>query len=691
MQEPDVTPVPWIERIISWSRRALLTRERLVLLGLLIGMGLVIRFRGDMPLAVQIGAWALLLVALAISLRTGWLRFFGPVFFYDSVRSARRSNFGILRAVYAGALLVVLFLVYSGTVQTGSSTFWESLWRPGTVQYKDIAKFGEAFFYVFVAVQFAAVMLLTPVCAAGAITEEKERRTLEYLLATDLGDREIVLGKLASRLAYLVLFMLTGLPVLSFLQFMGGVSPNLVVAAFIMTGLTMMSLAGLSVAVSVFATRTRGAVFLTYLLAASYLLVSSCCCALPLDWLTAGNFVIAVRRVFGSPSGVEDNLLGVFIEYSIFHVLAFTGCCLWAIVNLRVRSEKRPAGVTVTVSGPVPASRRIERSSPAWGPDEMARARRRVMVYQQSDPPLRPRPRVGDQPILWKELYAEPLLRLGQGGQTLVMVFGVMGLLMGGYTLLLSLAAAVSSGAVDVFTNGLARYFGSGLACLMLMGVAVRAAGTFTSERDRQTLDSLLMTTLANRDILFGKWLGSILGVRKGWLVLGPIYSLALFAGGLHPLALPALLAAWFIYAAFLAGLGMCLSMICRNTLIASVATVLTAVVLCGAHWGLWHLFLMAMYRPGQVPQEIQWVQNFLLAGLTLPVTLGALSFQASDFVTMRFRIPTRELVGYALVGVCCYALGAAVLWRLLSKRFGPVTGRMPLPRLSEAEVGQAF
>ena len=644
MQEPDVTPVPWIERIISWSRRALLTRERLVLLGLLIGMGLVIRFRGAMPLAVQIGAWALLLVALAISLRTGWLRFFGPVFFYDSVRSARRSNFGILRAVYAGALLVVLFLVYSGTVQTGSSTFWESLWRPGTVQYKDIAKFGEAFFYVFVAVQFAAVMLLTPVCAAGAITEEKERRTLEYLLATDLGDREIVLGKLASRLAYLVLFMLTGLPVLSFLQFMGGVSPNLVIAAFIMTGLSMMSLAGLSVAVSVFATRTRGAVFLTYLLAASYLLVSSCCCALPLDWLTAGNFVIAVRRVFGSPSGVEDNLLGVFIEYSIFHVLAFTGCCLWAIVNLRVRSEKRPAGVTVTVSGPVPASRRIERSSPAWGPDEMARARRRVMV------------------------------------------FGVMGLLMGGYTLLLSLAAAVSSGAVDVFTNGLARYFGSGLACLMLMGVAVRAAGTFTSERDRQTLDSLLMTTLDNRDILFGKWLGSILGVRKGWLVLGPIYSLALFTGGLHPLALPALLAAWFIYAAFLAGLGMCLSMICRNTLLASVATVLTAVVLCGAHWGLWHLFLMAMYRPGQVPQEIQWVQNFLLAGLTPPVTLGALSFQANDFVTMRFRIPTRELVGYALVGVCCYALGAAVLWRLLSKRFGPVTGRMPLPRLSEVE-----
>src|SRR5262249_9222706 len=160
--------------------------------------------------------------------------------------------------------------------------------------------------------------------------------------------------------------------------------------------------AGLSVAVSVLATRTRGAVFLTYLLAASYLLMSSCCCALPLDWLTAGNFFIAVRRLFGNPSGVEDNLLGGFIEYTAFHVVATVGCCFWAMANLRSRSERRLAGVAV--SRPVvveQAPRRKPRAQVVgWTREESSSAGRRTLVYQQSDPPSKPRPPVSTWPIL---------------------------------------------------------------------------------------------------------------------------------------------------------------------------------------------------------------------------------------------------------------------------------------------------
>ena len=69
-------------------------------------------------------------------------------------------------------------------VRTQARTLWESLWQPGTVPVKSLAQFGEAFFYSFVAVQFVAVLLFTPICAAGAITEEKERRTLEFVLAS---------------------------------------------------------------------------------------------------------------------------------------------------------------------------------------------------------------------------------------------------------------------------------------------------------------------------------------------------------------------------------------------------------------------------------------------------------------------------------------------------------------------------
>ena len=52
-----------------------------------------------------------------------------------------------------------------------------------------------------------------------AVADEKDRRTLDYLLTTDLGDSEIVFGKLIARLATLSLILLTGLPIFSLLQF----------------------------------------------------------------------------------------------------------------------------------------------------------------------------------------------------------------------------------------------------------------------------------------------------------------------------------------------------------------------------------------------------------------------------------------------------------------------------------------
>ncbi len=51
------------------------------------------------------------------------------------------------------------------------------------------------FFEAFMMVQIVAVSILTPAFVAGAIAEEKDRKTLEFLLATDLRNREIVLSK----------------------------------------------------------------------------------------------------------------------------------------------------------------------------------------------------------------------------------------------------------------------------------------------------------------------------------------------------------------------------------------------------------------------------------------------------------------------------------------------------------------
>ena len=77
-----------------------------------------------------------------------------------------------------------------------------------------------------------------------------------------------------------------------------------------------------------------------------------------------------------------------------------------------------------------------------------------------------------------------------------------------------------------------ARTAGSIVACLSVMGVAIRAANSIGNERDRQTFDDLLTTPLSSTSILGAKFLGSLCSVRLGWVWLGAIYAIAFVALG---------------------------------------------------------------------------------------------------------------------------------------------------------------
>jgi hypothetical protein len=219
------------------------------------------------PLHLATGA--ALVLALAIFARHGWVRLFGPVLLYEGLRAARRPRFFLLRWLYAIGLLILLLWVH---------WVWGlNEYHAAAVQnaYRQQARLAEQFFYAFALVQFAAVVLLTPAYVAGGVAEEKERKTLEFLLATDLRGREIVFGKLLARLGNLALFVLTGLPVLSLMQFFGGIDPGMLLASFAATALTAISLAALGILLSVQRRRARDAIILTYMAAAGYAAIAS--------------------------------------------------------------------------------------------------------------------------------------------------------------------------------------------------------------------------------------------------------------------------------------------------------------------------------------------------------------------------------------------------------------------------------
>jgi hypothetical protein len=205
---------PSVRPRAGWFRRSL--REGGAAALLLAAAGCTWSFGGDLELAQQVVLGAVLLLGLAVVLRRGWLRLFGPVLAYEFVRTVRRGRYVALRSVYACTLLLVVFgayLSFKGQVAEAG----------GPVTAGALSRFAGSLFFTFMAVQFAAALLLTPAYVAGAVAEEKDRRTLEFLLATDLRSREIVLGKLTVHLGNLVLLILTGLPILSLTQAGGGV------------------------------------------------------------------------------------------------------------------------------------------------------------------------------------------------------------------------------------------------------------------------------------------------------------------------------------------------------------------------------------------------------------------------------------------------------------------------------------
>jgi ABC-type transport system involved in multi-copper enzyme maturation permease subunit len=274
---------------------------------------------------------------------------------------------------------------------------------------------------------------------------------------------------------------------------------------------------------------------------------------------------------------------------------------------------------------------------------------------------------------LWKELYAEPILRAGSASEMAAYVSGVTALLILGYLFLVLVVAGGLRGSMAASAVAVAKYLGPFTACWMFLAIAVSAAGAICGERNRQTLDSLLTTPLENKTILRDKWLGSILSVRKAWWALALVWVPAALTGGLL-LALIPLLIAWCVYAAFVAALGLWFSLISRTTLRATLGTLLTLTGLSAAPQGIWS-FIDTFVLSAKQRLDLAWVGEFQVHGLVPPITLSTLTFPGLSPATPRH-------LAFALAGVFCYALMTAGLWGLLLLSFAAMTERMPVGRV---------
>jgi ABC-type transport system involved in multi-copper enzyme maturation permease subunit len=590
-------------------------------------------------------------LGIAALVRNRDAQLLGPLFYYDLIRLARRGRIILPRCAYGLLLLVGLFLAYHGRFGNPGPVSP----APGVqIDPRQMARFAEHYFLVVLILQAAAVLVLTPAYLAGAIAEEKEQQTLELLFTTQLRNREIILGKLFARLTHLAGILLTGLPILSLVQFWGGVDPVLLLASFLVTALTLLSIGSLSILCSVTCRRVVTALGSAYTLVIG--LSVGCLCVLPVRhvsspivfFLELTDQLRMSAPAGGAAAGVSDPLLlaaQMVGEYALYHGVLALLCLAWATSRLRAVLQEHSFPELVLEQELIEAAARAGLPRPTW-----------TALTESSPPPLPP---VGDNPLLWKERYHGS--RASGGTPTLVgATWGLIALPIGPLVILVFLSLIPFGPRVgDQFSSQvgfLTRGLGAFVLLVMAISVAFRAAGSISREREERTLDGLLCLPIDRLAILKAKWLGSFLRPQLLLYALAAIWIFGLIGRGLDWRAVPLLLYAGAVHLAFFSSQGVWWSLHARGTHWANFLMALILLVLFVGTWAV-GLFLPAPSPGG--PAEVEWVRNILDVGVNPVRTWWVLAFEPG-------RLPATlgaSAIGLVLYGVAALGFGLAAGW----------------------------
>lgn len=547
----------------------------------------------------------------------------GPVFAHEMIATSRRKRYFFLRFIYGLAILSLIAINYKTFTHEFENAFasltgdWRMYGpRPFSLSQRKlelaqqiIGRFVNRTVVAFLNLQDAMIVLLTPAIVAGSIAIEKQRKTLHYLLTSQLTDGEIVLGKLAARLSHVAVFIAVGLPIVSLLLLLGGVDPIYVLFSYLNSCSTAFFLASLCLFVSCLARRAREATFLAYSAQTIWLLVPLINGEIPavtysaafrwVPWandqvLLANPLAFHLREFRSSaPAGSADTeFVSLSIILSVLQFFMGIGLVQLSVVGLRPIFARQGGGGRPTVWT---ASRSIRRFA---------------------------RPACGDDAILWKERYASPPSRLGRLlGVSLTVVAGVLlGYLLLEYARLAfwemleygfdpsTIGDGPSSG-LDISAQG------EGFAAREELIVAIRsctvafyafwaisvvgsAAGSVTSEIEEDTWVSLVSTPLSGRGIVLAKMLGALWRNRAPAVLMVVFWTVGFCLGALHPFGFFAGLIELVVFGWFLAALGTFVSLGAGNTMRALVWSFIVLFLVSGGYL----LVLLPLGLPDQSP-----------------------------------------------------------------------------------------
>lgn len=637
----------------------------------------------------------------------------GPVFRYELVRLGRQRTTFLLRAFYLLVLLIAVYMAYETWADSLRDPY--RLYQPEQrrdPRLSDYSRFGTMLFHAFVPVQFLVLTFLTPGLIAGSIAVEKERKTLEFMLATDLRNREIVFGKLVARIVPLLMYALAGIPVIGIAMMFGGIDPYLLFAVSLGTLLTIFSLAALSVYFSVTQRKPRDAIALTYVVAGAYAALGFfgpvyLKYALPrvlngpvtvldlipdvyglpalasfllqyrfgwdgviplsliADWAGAGNPFYTVMHATGpAMARATASLNDLVVRFAVFHV--GLGIILLTLSILRLRAVALHQ---------------------AYGGTRVKKVKTGRAVTAK--------PTVGGNPILWRELFSDSPRGVPWAVLQVLLLAGVFiwpaMIFLGVFTdfrfdgdVVGRIAGRFNARYWNDFVEGVSIWVRvcTGVFCfLVCMAAALRGAGAITAEKDKDTWVSLIAAPVSVSQLVWGKFWGCVCGQRWLLTLLLLVWAFGLLVGSVHPVMVVPLVVYLAVYLAVFTWAGMFCSATARNTTVATLRAITLAGFLVGGHMIVGGVCCIWPMSIGPGPNTAGQTLASAFAGQIPPFVLGWLALPDFERPSMGIFHPNQQRsLGplSPILGLFLWAGLAAGGYVLVFDRFRRAMNRKP-------------
>jgi ABC-type transport system involved in multi-copper enzyme maturation permease subunit len=417
---------------------------------------------------------------------------FGPHFYYDLIRLARRGWPTLARVIFLVVMLISMAVMY----RTQSDTV--NLTNPAEYAIR-----AQRYATVLIAIQDLLVLVLLPVYVASAIAEEKENQTLEALSLTHLSDRELVLGKLGGRVMHVGAIALSTVPLLAFMYLWGNVDFLYLLYHELNTFLLLISAGSLCIWVSSHEESVFNAVSRSYpWLALMALFGVGGAFALP--WILGG-----IKHAFERAGGDVEPIYWLPIPFIVvlhplfaYYMVRETIARVEHLRKSEKRGSRKSTGAISLTDAPAPAPEKA-------GKRGQVKTRIHPLAW----------PIVGDA-VFWKECIKDGT-RFSLTYRWFLVTLGILPLV--GAIVQLAAGEAGEQGRKSllslVYSPVFTAYFISLAAYFMV--VVFQTTMSVAGEREHGTLQTLLMVPNDRTQILFSKWIGPL---WRNWPILGIAY-----------------------------------------------------------------------------------------------------------------------------------------------------------------------